>query len=89
MTDNGIKAIRDFVVATVLRVAGLLVALLVLVRVLIPWLIDAHNDAYLAAAIVLAIATPVLMIVVGMQLALDFRRFPAKFHKAEEEGSSQ
>ena len=83
MTDNGIRTIRNFVVVTVLRVVGLLIALLVLARIFIPWLVNAHNDLYLGVAILLGIVTLLLMIVVGMQLVLDFRRFPAKFHEAE------
>ncbi|MFI4933815.1 MAG: hypothetical protein ACHP7N_04300 [Caulobacterales bacterium] len=83
MTDDGIRAIRNFVIATVLRVAVLAIALLALAGYFIPRLINAHNDAYLWLAILLAIATPIVMAVVGVQLVLDCRRFPTKFHKAE------
>ena len=83
MTDEGIRTIRNFIILTVLRVAGLAIALLVLAGLFIPWLINAHNDLDLALAVVLAIATLILTAYVGMQLFLDFRRFPDRFHKAE------
>jgi hypothetical protein len=85
MTDSGIRAIRNFVVWTVLRVVGLIVALVALVGIFIPWLVNAHNDAFMGLAILLAIGTPVVMVIVGAQLVLDVRRFPAKFHEAEGE----
>jgi len=83
MTDDGIRAIRNFIIVSVLRVAGLVIVLLGLAGWLIPWLIDAHTDADLWLAIALAIAAPIVMVIVGVQLVLDFRRFPTKFHRLE------
>jgi len=83
MTEDGIRTIRNFVIVTVLRVVGMVIALTALLGLFIPWLINAHNDLDLWLAIVLAIVTLVGSIAVGMQLIFDFRRFPAKFHKAE------
>ena len=83
MTDDGIRAIRNFVLWTVLRVVGLVVVLLALLGVFVPRLVNAHNDLDLGLAILLAIAAVALMLLVGVQLVLDIRRFPAKFHQAE------
>lgn len=83
MTEDGIRTIRNFVILTVLRVAGLAIVLLALAGLLIPWLINAHTDAYLWLAILLAIVAVLAIVVVGVQLVLDFRRFPDRFHQAE------
>jgi hypothetical protein len=83
MTEDGIRTIRNFVIVTVLRVVGIVIALIASVGFLIPWLIDAHNDLDLWLAIGLGVATLVGTIAVGMQLVLDFRRFPERFHRAE------
>ena len=83
MTENGIRTIRNFVILTVLRVAGLAIVLFATVGEFIPWLIDAHKDADLWLAIGLGIVVLIIVGVVGLQLIVDFRRFPAKFHQAE------
>jgi len=49
----------------------------------IPWLIDAHKDVDLWLAVLLGVLALVISGVVGAQLVIDFRRFPAKFHQAE------
>jgi len=80
MTEDRIKAIRNLVIFAVLRVVGIVIALLALVGFLIPWLIDAHNDLDLWLAIGLGILTLIGTIAVVMQLVLDFRRFRGRFH---------
>ena len=83
MTEDGIRTIRNFVIVTVLRVAGLAVVLFATFGLFIPWLIDAHKDADLWLAILLGVVVLGILGVVGLQLFLDFQRFPAKFHQAE------
>jgi len=83
MTEDAIKAIRNFVIFAVLRVVGVVIALTAILGLFIPWLIDAHNDLDLWLAIGLAIATLVGTIAVGTQMVFDFRRLPGKFHKAK------
>lgn len=69
------RAWRAFAAWTALKAAAALAALFVVVRIAIPYLIDAHDDAMLLAAVVLGIASALGAGWLAIWLWLSIARF--------------
>ena len=68
------KARDDFVLWTAVKIVAALIVLFVLVGIAIPDLVDAHNTALLALAIVLACAAIAIAVVTIVSIRRSYRR---------------
>lgn len=81
--DKQVRRVRRFVTWTFLKLVTAAGVLFGLVRVAIPNLVNAHDDALGALALLSAIAAPVVLGWTGVSLFLSTRRFLRDIGKAQ------
>lgn len=78
-----IKLFRSFAMWTVLRIAGVVIALVALARG-VPLLIDEHDDLLFALAITLIIGLPLFSIWASVGFYFSFNRLGEKLKALKE-----
>lgn len=68
------KARDDFVLWTTVKTVAALIVLFVLVGIVIPNLVDAHNTALLAVAIVVGVAALAIAVFTIISIGRSYRR---------------